>query len=313
MDMSKYLLNIKNDKNQFLVPIIGSCVTMNNNLYKELSSSIYCTNIQSEYIPRISLEYGNKEFILLNLPSINTLYDLPKDKLITRDFLCFSNPDIILLLCSEDTLENDLSLLFQIMDLGIDIILYIKLNANNKNTLNKELLEVELGIPVIFESLDTENTFSNLYDTLTNISNKKLNYNKHILYECNIENVVSCFESQLEKAIKNINPRWLALRIIDNDKSFFESMHYYMDESCITKLNTIKKNFPKTLDAKKVRDNFYSRNYNHSIYIKNKVYSNETDNNTVNKKYIFNSKHALVLVSILIWLALIIVVLCRIY
>lgn len=302
--MSKNLLNIKSKEEEFLIALVSNCNITKEKVYNGLCSTKNSTFVSDNTLNSICIKHNNTEYTLVNLPNINTLYDLPEDKLITRDFLCFANPDCILLLCNEDSLESDLNLLFELLDLSINIILYV--NVNSASTLDKKTFELELGLPIIFSSSEDKPNIYAILKILNDITSNMLSFNiNHLLYECNTESVINSFNQQLENNFKNVNPRWLALKLIDNDESFFKSMNFYLDNESLNNLDNIKEVFPKTLDVKRVQNNFLSRRNEYTINVKNKVYLEKSDNN-INRNFILKMPRKSV-ISYLYFLLIIIV------
>lgn len=307
MGISKTFLEFKNNDKEILIALIGSSETDKNKVYENLYNIKNNTSINNQSLTNIHVEYNNNEYIFVNLPTVNTLFNLPKQKSITRDFLCFANPYCILFVCNEDSLESDLNLLFQILDLSISTV--ILMNLNNNSILDKKILESELNLPIIYSSNGDFN-ISMLLKVLNELSLNKCTYNNsHLLYECNIESVVSSFKNELEESNKTISSRWLALRLIDHDDSFLKAVNMYLDEQSIDNINNIQEVFPKTLDVNRVRNNFLSRRYESVINVKNKVYYKKSDNNNKGNYFLKNSPRKSVITHIYMLLLIIVALL----
>ncbi|MGL5345819.1 MAG: FeoB small GTPase domain-containing protein [Peptostreptococcaceae bacterium] len=292
MDSSNTFFHLYNCKVKNLIALTGCSHFDNSFIFNKLLNLSNFNICNDLFLPNINIYYNSIDYNIVNLPATSSLLDLPHNKIITRDFICFANPKCIIVTSNEDNLEKNLNLLFQIMEINKRIVFCINTLDSNKNTvLDIDLLESELGIPVLLyrdNNIDLELLLNLLEDTIFNKPTYKVKYS---LYDCNIESVLTSFNPILRQSIDGINPRWLALRIIDNDQSFFSSMSIYLDESCVTKINTIKDSFPKTLDPTRVRSNFNKRTYDYSISLKNKVsFSQNNNSNLLSKniiKYLF--------------------------
>lgn len=272
MNSLNNLLDLNYYKNHTFVALTGCDSLDNNNIFNKILNYSKFDIYSDIFFPNTNLHYNLKEYNIINLPPTSTLFDLPGNKILTRDFICFFNPKCIIVVSNELNLVENLELLFQIMEINKNIIFCINLTTTYNDTiLDIDLLEYELGIPII---LNKKNEFDTnlLLKTLDNvIFNDSINKSKYVLYDCNIESVITCFSSMLQQSVKSINPRWLALRIIDNDQSFFNSMYNYLDEPSISKFNIIRSFFPKTLDPFRIKSNLNNRIHQYCLYLKDKI------------------------------------------
>ncbi|EPZ56396.1 feoB family ferrous iron (Fe2+) uptake domain protein [[Clostridium] sordellii ATCC 9714] len=68
-----------------------------------------------------------------------------------------------------------------------------------------------------------------LLKSLDTVVSKSYNYNnKTFKYDNEIEDLLSLIEPDLSSNIPYIKSRWLGLRLIDGDKSIYESIDNYM-------------------------------------------------------------------------------------
>lgn len=97
--------------------------------------------------------YNNNSYVLVDLPGTYSLFSSSKDEEVARDFICYENHDTVVVVTDALCLERNLNLVFQIMELTNNVILCVNLidEAKKKNVIiDKDLLEEELGIPVVF-------------------------------------------------------------------------------------------------------------------------------------------------------------------
>ena len=64
---------------------------------------------------------------LIDLPGTYSLRAQSAEEAAARDFLCFSRPDAVLVVCDASALERNLILLLQIQELGLPVFLCINL------------------------------------------------------------------------------------------------------------------------------------------------------------------------------------------
>src|SRR5690606_3884507 len=96
--------------------------------------------------------YNEKEFILVDLPGTYSIFASSVEEEVARDFLCFGNPDAVIVVVDATCLERNLNLVYQVMELTNNVILCINLidEARKKNIIiDSKGISEELGIPVV--------------------------------------------------------------------------------------------------------------------------------------------------------------------
>ncbi|MBT2146580.1 hypothetical protein KK437_07870 [Clostridioides difficile] len=76
---------------------------------------------------RGNFKYKNTEYALIDLPGTYSLFALSQEEIVARDFICFGNPDAVIVVCDATCLERNLNLVFQVMELTDKVILCINL------------------------------------------------------------------------------------------------------------------------------------------------------------------------------------------
>ncbi|WP_042274973.1 ferrous iron transport protein B [[Clostridium] dakarense] len=278
MKSLKDMFNIDKADDQLVVALAGNPNTGKSTVFNYLTGLKQHTGNwpgKTVATARGDFKYNNSNYALIDLPGTYSLFALSQEEIVARDFICFGKPDVVIVVCDATSLERNLNLAFQVMELTRNVILCVNLidEAEKKGiTIDSKKLEEALGIPVVLTAARSGKGMDELLNTLDLVSSNNYKFsNKPVLYDNNIEVVADSFKSELENTIDFINPRWLALRLIDEDKSIFDSMHNYIDESYIIDLYKIKERFPKTLDKDKIRDSFTKTNYDYAKNLKEKV------------------------------------------
>ena len=91
-------------------------------------------------------------YTLVDIPGTYSLMSRSKEEEIARDFLLFGGVDIVLVVCDATTLERNLNLVFQIMEIHPKVVLCVNLMDEAKRKgieVDLDVLEKELSIPVI--------------------------------------------------------------------------------------------------------------------------------------------------------------------
>lgn len=179
-------------------------------------------NARGEY------DYANERFILVDLPGTYSLFASSVEEEIARDFICFGNYDVLVIVADATCLERNLNLVYQIMELTSNLVLCINLidEAKKKNIIiDGDGISKELGIPVIMCAARSNLGMDQLKEAVYNLSKKKVKPKaKPVEYQDYIEDKIGAIEPYIKANKNDINSRWLALRMIDGDKKLIESI-----------------------------------------------------------------------------------------
>ena len=148
---------------------------------------------------------------------------------IARNYICFGNPDATIVVVDATSLERNLNLVFQIMEITPNVIVCVNLldEAKKKGIkidLNK--LQELLNCPVVGTIATKKKSLNNLLKETKDVCIKK-NINPHnIRYSENVENAINSLLPIIKK-IPNIPEylqRWVCLKLIDNEPKIISSI-----------------------------------------------------------------------------------------
>lgn len=229
------LFNIDIAENQYLIALAGNPNTGKSTVFNYLTGlNQHTGNWPGKTVvnARGKFKHQNEEYILIDVPGTYSLFATSEEEVVARDFICFGNPDAVIVVCDATCMERNLNLVFQIMELTDNLILVVNLmdEAKKKNiTINKLGIEMELGIPVILTSAKTGQGMEELKAMISKVVNKEYEYQKkEIVYNANIEERIKYIIEKLKGKLKQTNLRWWALRILDGDHKFFSSMKRFL-------------------------------------------------------------------------------------
>lgn len=165
----------------------------------------------------------NKSYTLVDIPGTYSLLAHSPEEEIARNFICFSAPDAVIVVCDATCLERNLNLVLQTIETGVNVIVCVNLldEAKRKGIkIDISLLSKKLGVPVVGTVAKDKKSLRKLLDELDNLTNNNTNAPFLISYPKPIENAIEKLTKVLEDKIGNeINCRWLALRLIEPDES----------------------------------------------------------------------------------------------
>ena len=185
--------------------------------------------------------YLNKQFLFVDLPGTYSLISNSEEEEIARDFICFENPDVTVIVIDATCLERQLNLVFQTMELTKNLIVCVNMldEAKKKGiNIDLDLLSQKLGIPVVGVVARKKKTLNKLLDTIYKVCIQKIHPSPVLVkYPLEIEDAISNISSSFKKLYKLPEHlyRWVSLKLLDNNEKI---------------LNSIQKNF--SIDLAKI-------------------------------------------------------------
>ena len=158
-------------------------------------------------------------YTFVDIPGTYSLMAHSPEEEIARNFLCFEQPEAVVVVCDATCLERNLNLVLQTMEICKNVIVCINLldqAKTKKISIDLEKLQKELGISVIGTVGHKKKSILPLIKLLD-----KNTYNNNYLkikYPKPLEDALDILETKIKEHIKyNINPRWLALKLLEED------------------------------------------------------------------------------------------------
>ena len=90
---------------------------------------------------------------------------------------------------------------------------------------------------------------------------------KLVLYDNHLEEILEKITPLLEQYSGNINPRWLALRMIDGDKKLVESLYELIPKEVLDKIHNILNEQTNLEDKQAIRDCIATKMYSKVEYV----------------------------------------------
>ncbi len=191
--------------------------------------------------------HNNQSFLLVDLPGTYSILARTAEEEIARDFLCFGHPDVTLVVLDATCLERNLNLALQIMEITPDVVICVNLmdEARKKQIqIDINALEKELGVPVVATAARQNEGLAHLLEVLHQVAAGKYKTSpKQLRYSPEIEEAIGLLLPSIECLIdKRLNSRWVALRLLEGDRTFLETiaMHLRLTDYHFTKEAAIR-------------------------------------------------------------------------
>ncbi|NLX64827.1 MAG: ferrous iron transport protein B [Clostridiaceae bacterium] len=197
------------------------------------------TNAQGRFL------HKGKGFILVDLPGIYSLMANSVEEEVARDFICFGDPDATVIVADATCLERNLNLVLQTLEITNNAILCVNLLDEAKNKkINIDLKELakQLGIPVVGTCARDGRGLNELMDEVYNLAMKKPSKAGYIIkYDKPIEEAISILEPSIKKVIGDYNSRWVALKLLDGDKTLINSINQFLKKDILEEIEIAEK------------------------------------------------------------------------
>ncbi|HRW58434.1 MAG TPA: ferrous iron transport protein B [Chlamydiales bacterium] len=172
----------------------------------------------------------NTLFELIDLPGVYSLSAFSQEEMITRDYLNFETPDVIVQIIDSTNIERNLYLTTQLLEMGLPVVLALNMNRflkKKEGDIDAKKMEKLLGVPVVKIEANDGKGVLNLIDAIEKISKKKKIHPK-IQYGTELAEHISELVKISDKdqdLYPNFSSLWLAIKLLENDPKVIENVH----------------------------------------------------------------------------------------
>ena len=189
-----------------------------------------------------------EEFLFVDIPGTYSIMSSSEEEEIARDYICFGNPDVTVIVLDATCLERNLNLVFQIMEITDNVVVCVNLldeAEKKKIKIDLKKLELSLGVPVVGTIARDKHTLENLKNIIYKVCKEKvIPYPNVVKYDPRIEENINLLEQKLtevyEENVQTENRsidavsendkisiklyRWIALKMIDGEEKILDSI-----------------------------------------------------------------------------------------
>lgn len=181
----------------------------------------------------------NNSYVMVDIPGTYSLMAHSVEEEVARNFICFGEPDAVMIVCDATCIERNLNLVLQTLEISSNVIVCVNLldEAKRKNIkIDLHSLSNKLCVPVVGTVARKKKSLSILMNELDNLINdKKQTGSLQVKYIKPIEDAIAMIEPVIKKKIGDkINSRWLSIKLLDYDKSLIDELNVYLDEDILT-------------------------------------------------------------------------------
>ena len=203
----------------------------------------------------------NHGYVLVDIPGTYSLMAHSAEEEVARNFICFGGSDAVVVVCDATCLERNLNLVLQTMEISDRVLVCVNLldEAKRKHiSIDLEALSQELGVPVAGTVARKKRTLDQLMEKLDQLveeapkSGDKSFF--QVRYDPELEEAIALVQPAVARALSSgrpccqtcggcatpcrctdqnspapaINPRWLALKLLDFDPPLMRELGGYL-------------------------------------------------------------------------------------
>lgn len=174
-------------------------------------------------------KFKGKNFLFVDLPGTYSLMSNSQEEEIARDYICFSQPDVTIVVIDSTCLERNLNLVYQTMELTPNVVVCVNLldEAKKKGIhIDFKGLSTLLGVPVVGTIARNKKSLNNLINVVNDLATGKIKaFPKLIKYPDNIENYIEKLAPYIDTLLENkYLGRWVSLKLLENDNKILSSI-----------------------------------------------------------------------------------------
>lgn len=178
------------------------------------------------------MKVEDKIIQIVDLPGTYSFGAYSEDEAVARDYILFGNPDVVVNIVDATNLERNLYLTTQLLEIGANVI--IALNMYDELKIKQIEIDIEklselLGVPVVPTIATRDQGMKEIVQQALQVTGKdrvplRINYGRKI------EEELSSLEEEIKtnsELKEKFNPRWLAVKLLENDISIINKVKKY--------------------------------------------------------------------------------------
>ena len=176
-------------------------------------------------------EYRGENYQVVDIPGTYSIMSHSEEEEIARNYICFGNPDVTIVVVDATCLERNLNLVLQIAEITDNIILCVNLldeAKKKKITVDLERLSQILKIPVVGVTARNKKTLNELLKVTRKACEHKEEAKTiyQVQYEEPIEKAIQELQEMLMKQypIKPKLARWIGIKILDGEEGIIKEI-----------------------------------------------------------------------------------------
>ncbi|HEX3014631.1 MAG TPA: ferrous iron transport protein B [Methanobacterium sp.] len=214
----------KNGK-QLTIALAGNANVGKSVIFNEITGSNQIVgNWPGKTIERAEgkLHFEDYDIDVIDLPGIYSFSTYSMEEIVSREYIAFEKPDVVINVVDAAVLERNLFFTMQLMEMEVPLVVCVNqvdIAKQKGIVIDTEKLQAALGVPVIPTVAVRGEGLHELIEIATEIAEKSKNKFAVLEYGSEVENRIKKLTDLIEsKNLKLGYPsRWVAIKLIEND------------------------------------------------------------------------------------------------
>jgi ferrous iron transport protein B len=225
-------MGLKLDRVDRVVALAGNPNTGKSTLFNALTGLKQHTgNWPGKTVTRAEggFEFNRVRYKLVDLPGTYSLLSASSDEEVARDFLLFGRPDVTIVVVDATSLERNLNLVLQVLEITDRVVVAVNLMDEAKRKgieVDIRSLSRDLGVPAVGIVARTGEGVHALLEQVDGIaSGTILTTPLRVKGTPEFQRAVAELVPLIEQAAPGVpNARWIAIRLLDGDAQVEEAL-----------------------------------------------------------------------------------------
>lgn len=169
------------------------------------------------------LHFKGYNIDVIDLPGIYSFSTYSMEEIVSREYIAFKKPDVVINVVDASVLERNLFFTLQLMEMNVPMVICVNQvdMAKQKGiTINTDKLQTVLGVPVVSTVAIKGEGLHELIDSAIKIVQNESHINKDTIeYGAEIEKRIKKLTQIIESENLKLgdSSRWIAIKLLEND------------------------------------------------------------------------------------------------
>ncbi|MGI6031115.1 MAG: ferrous iron transport protein B [Eubacteriales bacterium] len=191
---------------------------------------------------------GDKEVEITDLPGIYSLSPYTLEEVITRDFLLEQKPDAIVNLVDASSIERNLYLTTQLLEMGIPVAIALNMMdvvRKRGDAIDSKALSQMLGVPVVETSAIKGEGVKELV-AAAKVEAMGKHVPKPLVFQPRVEQALAQIEQAIESVVPASQLRWYTIKVFERDDKVMSGLR--LSQELADRLETVIAEVEEELD-----------------------------------------------------------------